>query len=93
MKKAVKFAGLLNLFGLILLKDTEDGDIKMNLSVLLLYSIASTDETIDHLETLFETESLKNKEFFSSTLDKLNLLGKKLIRFLESIESQHISKK
>jgi four helix bundle protein len=51
------------------------------------YSIASTDETIDHLETLFETESLTNKELFNSLLERLNLLDKKLICFLESIES------
>lgn len=28
----------------------------------LIYAIASNDETIDHLETLFETESLTDKE-------------------------------
>jgi four helix bundle protein len=28
----------------------------------LTYALASNDATIDHLETLFETESLKNKE-------------------------------
>src|SRR3989304_2696289 len=42
----------------------------------ITYSIASTDETIDHLETLFETESLTNKELYSSLLDKANLLDK-----------------
>ena len=41
----------------------------------------SADETIDHLETLYETESLTDKELFSSLLEKANLLGKKLIRF------------
>ena len=51
----------------------------------------SADETIDHLETLYETESLTDKELFSSLLEKANLLGKKLIRFLDSIEKQHMS--
>lgn len=58
----------------------------------ITFSIASTDETIDHLETLYETESL-TRELFVSLLEKANLLGKKLIKFLDSVEKQHISKK
>jgi four helix bundle protein len=58
----------------------------------ITYAIASTDETIDHLEILYETESLKDKILFEKLLEKYNLLGKKLIRFLESIEKQHLSK-
>ena len=57
----------------------------------ITYSIASADESIDHLETLFETSSLKDEQLFTSLLDRLNLLGKKLIRFLQSIEKQHKS--
>ena len=37
----------------------------------ITYSIASNDETIDHLETLYETESLKDKELFEKLLDNL----------------------
>lgn len=59
----------------------------------LVYAIASTDETIDHLEILFETESLKDKEMFKKLLEKSNLLGKKLIKFLDSVEKQHLSEK
>ena len=59
----------------------------------LTFSLASNDETIDHLETLFETESLKDKELFENLLKKSNLLGKKLIKFLESVEKQHLSEK
>jgi len=59
----------------------------------IVYAIASTDETIDHLETLFETESLKDKTQFGSLLKKSNLLGKKLIKFQESVEKQHLSEK
>jgi four helix bundle protein len=59
----------------------------------IVYAIASTDETIDHLETLFETESLKDKTLFDSLLKKSNLLGKKLIKFQESVEKQHLSEK
>ena len=59
----------------------------------ITYSIASTDETIDHLEILYETGSLKDKLVFEKLLEKSNLLGKKLIRFLASIEKQHLTKK
>lgn len=57
------------------------------------YSIASADETIDHLETLYETESIKDESLFNSLSDRANLLCKKLINFLDSVERQHISKK
>ncbi len=59
----------------------------------ITYSIASTDESIDHLETLFETSSLKDEQLYRSLLERLNLLDKKLIRFLQSIEKQHKSVK
>ena len=57
----------------------------------LTYSHASCDETIDHLETLFETESLKNEDLYSILLERLNLLGGKLNRFIQSVEKQHNS--
>ncbi len=59
----------------------------------IVYAIASADETIDHLETLFETDSLNHKELYDGLLKKSNLLGKKLIKFLESVEKQHLSEK
>lgn len=59
----------------------------------ITYSIASTDDTIDHLEILFETESLTNEYIFNSLSEGLNLLDKKLIKFLQSVEEQHISVK
>lgn len=55
----------------------------------LIYSQASTDETIDHLETLFETGSLKDELLFKSLSEKLSLLGKKIYRFIESVEKHH----
>ncbi len=59
----------------------------------ITFSISSNDETIDHLETLFETQSLKDRAFFDSILERLNLLGKKLIKFQQAIEKQHMSLK
>jgi four helix bundle protein len=52
----------------------------------LTFSISSNDETIDHLETLFETESLKNKELYDDLHNKLELLGKKINLFIQAIE-------
>ncbi|MGR3319649.1 MAG: four helix bundle protein [Candidatus Anammoxibacter sp.] len=59
----------------------------------LTYSIASNDETLDHLETLYETESLKNKEIYDKLHDRLTILGKKLNRFIQSVEIEHKSAK
>jgi four helix bundle protein len=59
----------------------------------LTYAIGSTDETIDHLETLFETESLKDEKPYKNLHKRLNLLGKKLIRFQEAVDRGHMSEK
>lgn len=55
----------------------------------LTFSIASNDETIDHLETLFETESLKNKALYQKLHKQLQELGKKLNLFIRAIEKKH----
>ncbi|MBE7441244.1 MAG: four helix bundle protein [Flavobacteriales bacterium] len=52
----------------------------------LTFSIASNDETIDHLETLYETESLKNQELYEELHKKVDVLGKKLNLFIQAIE-------
>src|SRR3989304_1655708 len=57
----------------------------------ITFAIASTDETIDHLETLWETESLNDKELFTKLLDKVNLLDKKLRHFLKSVEKNQMA--
>jgi four helix bundle protein len=44
----------------------------------LSYALASNDETIDHLETLFETGSLEDEELFNALCKRLRILGKKL---------------
>jgi four helix bundle protein len=43
----------------------------------LIYALASNMETIDHLEILYETKSLKDAELFNSVHNQLDLLGKK----------------
>src|SRR6266699_610231 len=44
----------------------------------LTYSLASCDETTDHLETLFETESLTDKDLYDDLHEDLQQLGKKI---------------
>jgi four helix bundle protein len=55
----------------------------------IIYTLASTDETIDHLETLFETESLKDEIVYNTLHQKIELLGKKLNNFLQAVEKGH----
>lgn len=55
----------------------------------ITYALASNDETIDHLETLFETDSLSNKEMFDSLLDRCIKLGKMINKFRSSIQVKH----
>lgn len=59
----------------------------------LIYALGSNDETIDHLETLFESGSLKNKILFDHLLQTLQLLGKKLNLLIQTIELGIRSKK
>ena len=59
----------------------------------LVYALSSNDETIDHLDTLYETGSLKNLELYESLHKHLELLGKKLNLFIQSVKNEHISPK
>jgi len=55
----------------------------------LTHALASSDETIDHLETLFETGSLSNDVLFNELKARLETLGKKLNNFLQAVETGH----
>ena len=59
----------------------------------LCYAIASNDETLDHLETLFETESLKDRKIYEYLHERIEILGKKLNLFIQSVQEKHISEK
>jgi four helix bundle protein len=50
----------------------------------LTYAHAECDETILHLEFLFESESLKDKILFESSYDQL---GRKLNKYIQWVES------
>ncbi len=59
----------------------------------LTYAIGSNDETIDHLENLFETGSLTDSQLFENLHDRIEVLGKKLNNFIQTIERDLITKK
>ena len=55
----------------------------------LTYSLASCDETTDHLETLYESESLKDEALYQDLHKRLQILGKKINLFIQSVEKEH----
>lgn len=59
----------------------------------LVYAISSNDETMDHLENLWDTESLTNNLVFENLKEKIEKLGRMLNNFLKSVEEKHISEK
>ncbi len=63
---------------------------KMDYVKFLIYALSSNDETLDHLETLFETNSLKDEKLFLKLKANVELLGKKLNLFIQSVEKNYI---
>lgn len=57
----------------------------------LTFALASNDESLDHLETLYDTKSLSDCYIYNDLHNKIELLGKKLNKFLGSIVSNHRS--
>lgn len=57
----------------------------------LTYAHASCDESIDHLDTLFETGSLRDKAEYNNLLERMNFLGGKINVFIRSVEAHHQS--
>jgi four helix bundle protein len=55
----------------------------------LVFAHASRDETINHLELLFETGSPATEVIYRDLLARLDLLGRKLNVFIDSIERVH----
>ena len=66
---------------------------KLEFIRFLIYAIASNDETLDHLETLFETESLKDDALYRDLAERLDKLGRKLNLFIKSVDKIHKSVK
>ncbi len=53
----------------------------------LIYALSSNIETFDHLETLYEVKSLKNKELYNELVEKLDKLGRQITNFTKRIQS------
>lgn len=59
----------------------------------LVYAHSSCDETVDHLETVFETGSLADEKVFRDLSARLDTLGRKISKFIDSVEAGHRSEK
>jgi four helix bundle protein len=66
---------------------------KQDFIKFLHYALGSNDETIDHLECLFDCGSLTDLKKYSAIKEKSELLGRKLNSFIQAVEKEHISKK
>ena len=62
---------------------------KQDFLKFLTHSLASNDETIDHLENLHNTESLTNQSIYSELHEQLELLGRKLHNFINAVQEKH----
>ena len=55
----------------------------------IIYALSSNDETIDHLDILFETKSLSDEKYYQELRKKLETLGRKINNFLQAVEREH----
>lgn len=55
----------------------------------LTYSLASCDETRNHLNTLYETKSLRDANKYEYFCEEYDHLGKMMTNFIKSVESGH----
>jgi len=59
----------------------------------LVYALSSNDETMDHLENLWDTKSLTDELKYTTLKNKIETLGKMLNKFLQVVETDHQSPK
>ncbi|HYK47961.1 MAG TPA: four helix bundle protein [Parafilimonas sp.] len=52
----------------------------------LIYALSECDETIEHLDFLFETESLRDLEKYTALRKSYDSLSKKINKFLQWVE-------
>ena len=53
----------------------------------LVYSLGSNGETIDHLENLYNTKSLKDQACYTHIHSKLEILGRKINLFIQGVDN------
>jgi four helix bundle protein len=66
---------------------------KQDFIKFLVYALSSNDETLDHLDTLFRTGSLKDKQLYDDLDKRLVSLGKMIHSFIQTVEISHKSSK
>ena len=62
---------------------------KQDFIKFLTYSIASCDETRDHLDTLYETKSLTDTEKYEHFCEEYDHLGKMISNFIKAVDGGH----
>ena len=62
---------------------------KQDFIKFLIYSLSSCDETTDHLITLYETKSFKNKQKYEYFCEEYDHLGKMINNFIKAIDYGH----
>ena len=55
----------------------------------LIFSLSLFDETLDHLDNLNITGSLKDDKLYNDLNSKLEVLGKNLNNFIKTVEKEH----
>jgi four helix bundle protein len=55
----------------------------------LIIALASNDETIDHLKTLYSTKSLTDNGKYEICLKRFEELGRKTNRFISAVQKNH----
>jgi len=64
---------------------------KQEFMKFLIYSLASCDETIAHLDTLYETKSLDDEKKYEYFCEEYDHLGRMIHNFIRSVDKGHKS--
>ena len=64
-------------------------DYQQDFVRFLTFALSSNEETTDHLECLFETESLTDETLYNSLHERLQMLGRKLNSFRQAVIDRH----
>jgi four helix bundle protein len=59
----------------------------------ITFAITECDETLVHLDFLYNTGSMPDTSLFNKLSDQYNILGKMLLSFHEAIVNKHLSEK
>jgi len=65
---------------------------KLEFIKFLTYSLASCDETIAHLDTLYETKSLDDEKKYRYFCEEYDHLGRMINNFIRSVDKGHKSR-